>query len=46
MANIYDIDYSSSNKDFEGEEVENIDGLFQVNSFSESNYAYILDSQD
>ena len=28
MANIYDIDYSSSNKDFAGKEVDNIDGLF------------------
>ena len=43
MANIYDIDYSSSNKDFAGKEVEDIDGLFEVNTFSQSNYAYILD---
>ena len=46
MANIYDIDYSASNKDFVGEEVDNIDELFEVNEFSESNYAYIIDSQD
>ena len=46
MANIYDIDYSSSNKDFAGKEVDDIDGLFEVNTFSQSNYAYILDSQD
>ena len=46
MANIYDIDYSSSNKDFAGTEVDDIDGLFEVNTFSQSNYAYILDSQD
>ena len=46
MANIYDIDYSASNKDFVGEEVVDIDELFEVNEFSESNYAYIIDSQD
>ena len=46
MANIYDIDYSASNKDFVGEEVDDIDELFEVNEFSESNYAYIIDSQD
>ena len=46
MANIYDVDYSASNKDFVGEEVDNIDELFEVNEFSESNYAYIIDSQD
>ena len=46
MANIYDIDYSASNKDFLGEEVDHIDELFEVNEFSESNYAYIIDSQD
>ena len=46
MANIYDIDYSASNKDFVGEEVDDIDELFKVNEFSESNYAYIIDSQD
>ena len=46
MANIYDIDYSASNKDFLGEEVDDIDDLFEVNEFSESNYAYIIDSQD
>ena len=46
MANIYDIDYSSSNKDFAGKEVDDVDGLFEVNTFSQSNYAYILDSQD
>ena len=45
MANIYDIDYSASNKDFVGEEVDDIDELFKVNEFSESNYAYIIDSQ-
>ena len=46
MANIYDIDYSASNKDFVGKEVDDIDELFEVNEFSESNYAYIIDSQD
>ena len=46
MANIYDIDYSASNKDFLGEEVDDIDELFEVNEFSASNYAYIIDSQD
>ena len=46
MANIYDIDYSASNKDFVGEEVDDIDELFEFNEFSESNYAYIIDSQD
>ena len=46
MANIYDIDYSASNKDFVGKEFDNIDQLFEVNEFSESNYAYIIDSQD
>ena len=46
MANIYDIDYSASNKDFVGKEVDDIDQLFEVNEFSESNYAYIIDSQD
>ena len=46
MANMYDIDYSSSKKDFVGNEVDSIDGLFELNTFSESNYAYILDSQD
>ena len=46
MANIYDIDYSASNKDFVGKEVKDIEQLFEVNEFSESNYAYIIDSQD
>ena len=46
MANIYDIDYSASNKDFVGKEVDDIDQLFEVKEFSESNYAYIIDSQD
>ena len=31
MANIYDIDYSALNKDFVGEEVDDIDELFEVN---------------
>ena len=46
MANIYGIDYSSSNKNFTGDEVNNIDDLFEVNKFPKSNYAYIIDSQD
>ena len=46
MANIYDINYESSNKNFVGTEVKNDDNLFQVNRFSKSSYAYIIDSQD
>ena len=46
MANIYDIDYVSSNKNFIGDEVSDIDKLFKVNKVSKSNYAYIIDSQD
>ena len=46
MANIYDIDYKSSNKNFGGEELNDIDELFETNKVSKSSYAYIIDSQD
>lgn len=46
MANIYDIDYTSSNKNFVGDKVLDVDQLFKVNKVSKSNYAYIIDSQD
>jgi len=46
MSNFYDIDYTSSNKNFIGDEVSDIDQLFKVNKVSKSNYAYIIDSQD
>ena len=46
MANIYDIDYKSSNKNFIGKELKDIDELFETNKVSKSSYAYIIDSQD
>ena len=46
MANIYNIDYKSSNKNFIGKELKDIDELFETNKVSKSSYAYIIDSQD
>ena len=46
MANIYDIDYKSSNKNIIGKELKDIDELFETNKVSKLSYAYIIDSQD
>ncbi len=46
IANFYDIDYSSSNRKFSGENLVSIDDLFETNSIEKSDYAYIIDSKD
>ena len=46
IANFYDIDYSSSNRKFSGENLVSLDNLFETNSIEKSNYAYIIDSKD
>ena len=46
IANFYDIDYSSSNRKFSGENLESLDNLFETNSIEKSDYAYIIDSKD
>ena len=44
MANIYDIDYKSSNKNFGGEELNDIDELFETNKVSQSSYCLLYTS--
>ena len=46
IANFYDIDYSSSNRKFSGENLVSLDNLFETNSIEKSDYAYIIDSKD
>ncbi len=46
IANFYDIDYSSSNRKFSGENLVSLDDLFETNSIEKSDYAYIIDSKD
>ena len=46
VANFYDINYSSSNKSFSGQELNNVEDLFQINSIEKSDYAYIINSKD
>ena len=46
IANFYDIDYTSSSKDIQGVELDNLDNLFTVNKIDESKYAYIINSVD
>ena len=46
IANFYDIDYSSSNRKFSGEDLVSLDNLFETNSIEKSDYAYIIDSKD
>ena len=46
IANFYDIDYSSSNRKFSGENLVSLDDLFEINSIEKSDYAYIIDSKD
>ncbi len=46
IANFYDIDYSSSNRKFSGDNLDSLDNLFEINSVEKSDYAYIIDSKD
>ena len=46
IANFYDIDYSSSNRKFSGDNLDSLDDLFEINSVEKSDYAYIIDSKD
>ncbi|MDG2476221.1 MAG: M14 family metallopeptidase [Flavobacteriaceae bacterium] len=46
IANFYDIDYSSSTKGMDGEEIENNDKIFTSNEIEKSEYAYIINSVD
>tara|TARA_B100000575_G_scaffold201924_1_gene163649 strand:+ start:17459 stop:19972 length:2514 start_codon:yes stop_codon:yes gene_type:complete len=46
IANFYDINYSPSTKNLNGNSFDNLDELFTTNKFEKSNYAYLINSTD